>query len=153
MQKDQKESITLRINPNTRKKYEALFSSKTEGITEAAERFLAFQRYALQEMKGKFIEKELYAIVDAFNGLIMEPEHMPLVDMFSAELEDHEKYNNMSARWGIDYNELIRTVRSLTSAQVYFFQMDIRRFWSLDDPAYQDENGQNSLEKFVEFYK
>jgi hypothetical protein len=147
-----KESITLRINKSTREKYEQLFPSKTEGITEAAERFLSFQRYALKELKGKFNRQELIAILDAFNGLIQENEYMPVVDMFIAELEDHEKYNNMSNRFGIDYNDFIPKTKSLTSAQAYFFLMEIRRFWDLDDKAYQDENGRNDLEKFVEFF-
>ena len=33
-----KESITLRINKSTREKYEQLYPSKTEAITESAQR-------------------------------------------------------------------------------------------------------------------
>ncbi|MFP4449275.1 MAG: hypothetical protein ACLFPH_11120 [Bacteroidales bacterium] len=148
----QKESISFRIRTDNRKKFEEIFTNKTEGINEAIEQFFYFRQYALQELKGKFEERELYAIVDAFNGLQLQHEHMTVVNMFVWELEDHERYNSMSKRWDINYNEFMKKVRSITSAQVYFFLLEIQRFWSLEDTAYQDENGQNSLEKFIHFF-
>jgi predicted 3-demethylubiquinone-9 3-methyltransferase (glyoxalase superfamily) len=47
-----------------------------------------------------------------------------------AGLEDAEKFDHLSDRWGIDFEVLINKIKSLSVAGLYFLQEEIDRFWN-----------------------
>lgn len=139
---------SIRINPTTLQKIDEFSSSTNEGIQTATDSFLLLQKHTLEELKDIFSKDELNAIIDSFNGLIMENWYMPITKMMIWEIEDANRYEGLSERWNIDYDNLIEKIKKLTSAQTYFFMFEISRFWNLDDPAYKNETNQPDLEKF-----
>lgn len=126
--------ITTRLSEKTISAYEADYKNATSATTQAAEGFWILRKYTLTELKGVFTGKELIGLCVMFNGTIIQPE-MSVKSVLIAQIEDSEKFDNMSSRHGFDHNTLMKKIEKLSSAQVYFLIHEIDRFWN-DPKAY-----------------
>lgn len=127
-------AITIRLNEKTVSAYETDYKNATSAATQAAESFWIIRRYALNELKGIFSKEEITALCDIFNGTIIQPEFSNK-SVLIAQLEDSEKFEDISSRHGFDYEKLQSKIEQLTSAQVFFLIHEIDRFWN-DPQAY-----------------
>lgn len=135
---------TVRLNPNQAEKiqeYGKAISSTIEGMTEG---FLAIRNHTLLEIKGFFTREELVALTDSLNGTLLEENFKPNKSMAIAHLEDFEQFENGISRHGADPDQLLAKIGNLTSAQIYFLQEEILRFWNVDNLS-----GERSFDEFV----
>lgn len=140
----QRVKTTVRLNPNQAEKiqeYGKAISSTIEGMTEG---FLAIRNHTLLELKGIFTREELVALTDSLKGTLLEENFKPNKSMAVAHLEDFEQFENGISRHGANPEELFEKFQKLTSAQIYFLQEEILRFW--------ERSQEMKLEDFIKFY-
>lgn len=134
-------TVSARIEDSIITQLEEIYGKPGTGASVAAEAFVFIRRYTLRELKGVFTKEELHGIIDNLNGLIFESQFQANPQMFAVHLEDGEIYDNLSTRWGFKWKTFIEKVKSLTSAQAFFLQEEIRLFWDADE---------RNLDEFVE---
>lgn len=131
------ESISTKINDSDAAKLAELFESKYDGAKTAIEAFLALRVSALSEVRNLGLQqKEIISIVDSLNGTMSSDARMQAnVSVFVAHMEDFESLESGISRHGANASELIEKVKKLSSAQVYFLQDEIYRWWQNQKPA------------------
>jgi hypothetical protein len=134
-------TVSARLEEAIIKQLEEIYAKPGTGASVAAEAFVFIRRYTLRELKGVFTKEELHGIIDNLNGLIFESQFQANPQMFAVHLEDGEIYDNLSTRWGFDFDVFIKKIKNLTSAQAFFLQEEIRLFWDAEE---------RNLEEFVE---
>jgi hypothetical protein len=122
----------------------ALFDNRTEAVQGAVDAYVNIRKYTLRELKGIFVREELIGLIDNLNGSMLQADYQANKSMYIAHLEDGEHFENMSERFNFDFQTLINKVNSLTSAQIFFLQAEIERYWR------QDSSKDDSLNKFIE---
>jgi len=120
-----------------------VFDNKTSGLATVLEAWSHIRVRTIQELKGKFSEQELYAIVDAYNGTIFEPRYSCDSQFLRIQIEDSIQYSGFSQDWKFKKDEFLTKIDSLTSAQTYFLLEEVQRFWNKESAK------GNSLENFV----
>lgn len=138
---------SIRLTDDSANEITSLFENRTEAIQSAIDSYLAIRKHTLHELKGVFEENELTAMVDNQNGTMLQIEFQANKSMFIAHLEDGETFEDLSGRWDVDFEKFIAKVNSLTSAQVFFLQAEISRYWQLES------NTEDSLNIFINRFK
>ena len=134
---------SIRITDDSEKLLTPLFDNRNEAIQAAIDAYNSIRRYTLNEITGIFTREEIIAMVDNLNGTLLQPEYQANKDIYIAHLEDGEKFENLSARFEVDFKTLKAKVEGLTAAQIFFIQAEIERFWR------QESNIENGLEIFI----
>jgi hypothetical protein len=142
-------AATIKLSQNAEKNLPEIYGKKTPGAERAVECYLYIRRHTLLELRGIFTPEELKGMVDSYNGTLMDAQWMSNKDMAVGHLEDAERFEYISQKWGFDFDKFIQKVKKLTSAQIFFLQEEINRFWNYDS-AYKSKEGSGpDLETFV----
>lgn len=139
-------AITLRSNPKLdllEQRLAEVFENKSSGAEMAIDAWFCMRKYTLFELKGKFTEEELYALVDAYNGTIFEPQYASSPQFIRIQIEDSIKFSGFSQDWKFKREEFLKKIDSLTAAQSYFLLEEIQRFWN------KESDKKDSLHDFV----
>lgn len=139
--------ISTRVDKKAIVQLQKLYGNNSAGTSRAAECFPYIRRAVIAEIKGTFQINELHAIIDSFNGTIIDPQYSANKQMLIAHLEDANQYEYIGKRFNIDIQDLLKKVQELTTAQAFFLQEEIYRFWNVEE-AYGNPNP--NLKKFVE---
>jgi hypothetical protein len=139
-------AVTIRIEDDLAKYYSDNYSSLTAGFTIAAEGFLILRTRALKSLKGVFSRKEIIAVAGSYNGSMRQEQYMCL-PFFIAHIEDSEIYENISQQYGIDLDNLLAKIKTLSDAQSYFLLDRIFCFW--DNESGQEDALQKLVDEFV----
>ena len=142
-------ATTVRLSPQVEQMLTEIYGKKTPGAERASECFPYIRRHTLFELKGYFTPEELKGMVDSYNGTLMDTQWMPIKDMVIGHLEDADKFEHISTKWGFNLDQLREKIKKLTSAHVFFLQEEINRFWNYDNAYASDDNSGPDLEKFV----
>lgn len=134
--------ITVRTSETVEGLLQSVFATKTKGAATVLDAWQYLRKNTLNELKGKFTEQELYALIDAHNGLIFEPK-FARAELIKIEIEDTIKYSQFSQNWDFNEDEFFAKIESLSSAQAYFLLEEIQRFWNKLSAE------ENSLDEFV----
>ncbi|MBX2926996.1 MAG: hypothetical protein KF852_04110 [Saprospiraceae bacterium] len=122
-------NVTIRISDEITAAAEKLYSAKVTGLQIATEVYFELQRRTMQELKGRFSEKEIHAMADNQNGTELQTQFGCDAKMMWWQIEDGNTYDNLFAKWDLDGEALKKKILELTSAQTWFLQDAIRRFW------------------------
>lgn len=126
-----KKNISLRTEEKITDELAIIYENTSKGAAFAVEAYPHLRRYTLNEIRGIFTKEELSFMVDNLNGLIMQSVFMINADIFISGLEDGIEYEDLENKWGVDFVKLFEKINMLKSAQVYFLQDEIRRFWQI----------------------
>jgi hypothetical protein len=138
-------TTSIRVEDSTLSESEKMYGKKITGLQIAAAGYFDIQRRTLEEIRGVFTRNELYAIADNLNGVMRDPRMMCDARMLVLHLIDGEKYEGVLSKWEISAPSkkkgaaFFDKLEALTSAQCYFLQDAVFRFW---------ESGQE-LEEFA----
>lgn len=131
------ENISTKIDDKDAAELAKQFESKYDGAKTAIEAYLALRNYALAEIRNVgFEQNELIAIVDCLNGTFETDARMQAnTGALLGELEDFERLEGGIVRSNAKPDALLAKIRALTSAQVYFLQQEVYRWWDVQKPA------------------
>lgn len=140
-------SITIKNDTDRFAKIEKLladvFYNKTQGAETAIDAWMYMRFNTIQELKGIFTERELYAMIDSYNGTIFEPQFCCNNRFLLGHIEDTYTFSGFSQNWEVDKEVLLGKIDKLTSSQTYYLLEEIQRFWE------KLSREPNSLENFV----
>ncbi len=109
---------------------------------------LQLRKHSLHELKGYFTQSELIGIVLCQGRMLLQPEYQCSKGILLALLKDSEQLENTISSNGTDPVLLYAKIESLTSAQVYFLELEIFQFINQASPGnYADE--ERALIEFV----
>lgn len=105
-----------------------MFPNPNRGVTYATESMEAlFNRTVAHELKGVFSISELSLILDAMNGLYLEPafagQHVLL------NVEDAIALDGLDKKWKVSKNDLLTKIKSLTIYQAFVIEVWSIGFW------------------------
>lgn len=84
---------------------------------------------ALLELKGIFSKNEWIFFADAFNGTLYEDFMCGNVNIFIADIEDAERYENKATMHKVDLKELIAKLKKLHGANINAIYERINDYW------------------------
>lgn len=122
-------TVSIRASADSIRAATAIYGAKVTGFQEAVEGFFEIYRRTLSELKGRFTEAELSAIVDNMNGVALTKQFQARPEMLWAHLEDGNLYEGLFEKWSVDGADLREKVLALTAAQTYFLQEEAHLFW------------------------
>lgn len=120
---------SLYTNPQLMDAVAGLYGKQGEGVTSALDCFLELNR-RMTAIKLPFSREELIAIIDAYNGTMMDRKFFVL-DFFRVQMEDAEAYESTCTRHGCDVQTLIEKAGTLHYAELFFMLEQINRFWNV----------------------
>ncbi len=128
--------------------YTKLYRAKTTGMREAINSFLLLRMHTIRELRGRFSKNELTALTDLLKHFkhfkLKDPANLINKDGLISFILDSEEWSNLEVSHGIDYSDLVYKIEQLTSAQVYFLQSEIGRYWHLN------RGERHNLDEFVD---
>jgi hypothetical protein len=122
--------VTIRLSEDTIAAAEKLYGAKVTGAQIAVEGYFEIQKRTIRELQNKFSDAEIKAIADNLNGTMLQAQFQARAEMLWSHLEDGNEYEGLFAKWGVDSNTFKTKVLNLTSAQTYFIQDAVSRFWN-----------------------
>lgn len=135
-------SLTIRIPDETYK----MLSNMEEGMNSSILNIIEEHKQLLKrseiELKGMFSAPEWTALIDLVNSQMLVPDYICINDVLVATIVDGEQFEGALSRHSADLDEMIKKVRSLTSAQTAAMFKRAKRFW---------DNPENKLEEWVKF--
>lgn len=120
-----------------------VFDNKTSGAETVLDAWQYLRVRTLEELKGRLTKAEWFAIIDVFNGTMIEPRFSCSNEFIKIQLEDGARYDGLDKKWKLNLKETLKKVDTLTSAQTYFLLEEVNRFWE------KDSSKPNSLDDFV----
>lgn len=129
--------VTIRISDASIKAAENTYGAKVTGCQVAVSGFFEIQKRTLSELNNYFTPNEMSAIADNLNGTMLVPEYQAIPQMLWIHLQDGNEYEGLFQKWNLNEEEFKAKVGKLTSAQVYFLQDAVSRFWN-DDSKRKD---------------
>lgn len=112
--------------------YSKLFKTKSRGMAEAINSFPLLRIHSIREMDNVFTKRELRALTEHFRHSIPEDPALRVnKENLISLIIDSSDWNNLGAKYNISYDDLIWKINNLTSAQVYFLQSEIARYWQM----------------------
>ena len=139
-------NVTIRCDEETISRAEKLYGAKVTGLQIAVEAYFEIQRRTLFELKGRFSESEIMAIVDNMNGSMISPEFASSADILMSHLRDGNTYEGLFAKWKIDASDFESRIMALTSAQTWVLMDAVRRFWD------NESTEEDALAKFAKSF-
>lgn len=125
-------------------KLKNIYGTTSSGGGSIIEAWYLLRSFAIEEIKGKFSHDEICAMLDAFNGTIIEAKYSVKSDFIKYEIEDSIRYGQFSQAWNFDEKEFYEKIDSLTSAQIFFIIERIKEFWNTEE-----HTKENAIDNFV----
>ena len=122
--------VTIRLSEDTIASAEKIYGAKVTGSQIAVEGYFELQKRTIREIQNKFSDAEIQAIADNMNGTILQAQFQARAEMLWSHLEDGDEYEGLFSKWGIDKSTFKAKVLGLTSAQTFFLQDAVSRFWN-----------------------
>jgi len=120
-----------------------IYKKQGEGVTTALDCFIELRRRTLPLLREVFTKQELSAIIDAYNGTIMDRNYFGL-QFFIAQIEDADTYESLCAKHEINLQELIEKATKLHPSELFFLLEEVNWFWN--------NNQGNDLDVFLQTY-
>lgn len=98
---------------------------------------------AMIELKGIFSKNEWIFFADTFNGTLYEDFMCGNVNIFIADIEDAERYENKATMHKVDLKELIAKLKKLHGANINAIYERISDYW--------DNYQKIDIEKWADF--
>lgn len=134
--------VSTYLDESSQKELLSIFENVYQGLQTCASSFLELRRKALREIKGKFSTAELHSLIDLHNSTIFDAKIASMSGAFIASVEDANSLDGLCAKWEIDFDSLIRKLKSLNDFQSFFLSFECYAFW-------YGKNAGNDLENFV----
>jgi hypothetical protein len=138
-------NVTIRVSEEIIERAESAYGAKVTGLQIAADAYFELLRRTQQELKGIFTKAEIFALVDNQNGVELSTQFGCDGKLLWWHLQDGDTYDGLFQKWGCDPDQFEQKVMGLTSAQAWFLQDQIRRFWQQD--------GERDLEGFAKSFQ
>ena len=103
--------------------------SINQAIIDEISRARQMKLIALLELKGIFSKNEWIFFADAFNGTLYEDFMCGNVNIFIADIEDAERYENKATMHKVDLKELIAKLKKLHGANINAIYERINDNW------------------------
>ena len=139
--------ITTHLTEKTTEFLKKKYERPNPGAREAIEGFAEIYRRTVIELKGKFTKPEIMALVDNQNSTLLVIDYQAQAQFLWANLEDGEPFDGLFKKWGVDGEALKEKIFSLTAAQTFVLQDEIKAAWN--DQEEVQNNFSNLLNKFV----
>lgn len=120
--------------------------SKSFGVNHACEAYVSLRKFTLRDLHGKFTRDELGFLCDIQNATMFTPEYAGVRDLWIGNIEDADRLDGTGEKWGLDVPGLVKKIKGMPAAEVFFMQEEIERFWNVAG-TYGSPNP--SLEKFM----
>lgn len=117
--------------------------SINQAIIDEISRARQMKLIALLELKGIFSKNEWIFFADAFNGTLYEDFMCGNVNIFIADIEDAERYENKATMHKVDLKELIAKLKKLHGANINAIYERISDYW--------DNYQKIDIEKWADF--
>ncbi len=113
-------------------------SDISQDISDDIRYYFALLDLAGKEIAGRFSLPEASMICDIFKNTYMDSRRLrSWPEIFAWDMEDIEKYENVSKEYNINVDELIHKLETMTPLQSLWLWDRIRLYWNL--PACQNE--------------
>ena len=136
--------VTTNLDETVLKQISTTFETVYQGMQLTVESFFILRRFAQKELKGIFLESELEAIIDMFNGTIFEPK-MAQKAVLIAQIEDSETYEGTLSKWEVNKKDFIDKISKITETQAFFLMFEAWNYW-------YSPKTEKDLNKFIEKY-
>jgi len=103
--------------------------NKSQSINLAVEAWLACEKEAKQNLKGKFVIDELSAFIDLMNSTITLPLY---TKSFKYKSEDACALDNMEEKWGLTQYDVVSMIDRMSMAEYIVLIQWAKAFW--DNP-------------------
>ena len=144
--RSQTKQYSFRLDPIIMEKLSKMFKNRTEAANYAIKSYNYIRNASLKEIKGRFKREELMGLINANKGKDLPSDFKANVNILIENLS----YNNtpplkIAWEYNFSFDFLVGKLKKLTSAQVYFIQEEIWRFWKYESRKV------GALDDFVDF--
>jgi len=108
------------------------FKDRTEAVQYAIDSYFFLRRASLREIKGIFTKEEFIGLVQCSKGKNLTSELKADKTVYMAFLKSQNEFSRIGWKYGFSFDKLLDKIGKLSSAQIYFIQEEIWRYWKYE---------------------
>ena len=103
----------------------------TVQLEEDLAQLRAYTSSGVAGVADEFTEEEINLIRDSLNGTLFDPKHIvSWGHMLAANVSDSITLDGLDEKWGVDKEEILKNINSLSEKQVIGLVHSVREFWA-----------------------
>lgn len=104
--------------------------SGPEAVPAIIDRHVQLHTRTLARLRGRFNRNEIAAMLNAFNGTMIQGFFLPAADLLRAQMEDADTYEASAQMYDYDLPALLAKLEGLSELEAETWLAELLRFWS-----------------------